>query len=167
MDQLTCYYYSIPTVKQLVSNKHHLYDVTIPKLLQSIKKNSLTGVSDTNNRCYSLCDDDVDDPTSDSDGLYASVSHPPPPFPSSTIGNNFVTQETLQHIETIVNVTITSTTTTNSNSMHTNKNMTGNSKFSPLIRAHSTFFEGKYPRGILLLLLLLFNLMDKIIKMMR
>ncbi|CAH8604196.1 unnamed protein product [Schistosoma intercalatum] len=126
MDQLTCYYYSIPTVKQLVSNKHHLYDVTIPKLLQSIKKNSLTGVSDTNNRCYSLCDDDVDDPTSDSDGLYASVSHPPPPFPSSTIGNNFVTQETLQDMETIVNVNITPTTTTNSNSMHTNKNMTGN-----------------------------------------
>ncbi|CAH8623555.1 unnamed protein product [Schistosoma margrebowiei] len=126
MDQLTCYYYSIPTVKQLISNKHHLYDVTIPKLLQSIKKHSLTGVSDTNNRCYSLCDDDVDDPTSDSDGLYASVSHPPPPFPSSTIGNNFVTQETLQDTETIVNVNITSTTTTNSNSMYTNENMTGN-----------------------------------------
>ncbi|CAH8639367.1 unnamed protein product [Schistosoma rodhaini] len=124
IDQLTCYYYSIATVKQPISNKHHLYDVTIPKLLQSIKKNSLTSVSDTNNRCYSLCDDDADDPTSDSDGLYASVSHPPPPLPSSTIGNNFVTQETFQDTETIVNVNITPTTTTNSNSMQTNENMT-------------------------------------------
>ncbi|KAK4467621.1 hypothetical protein MN116_008564 [Schistosoma mekongi] len=95
-DQLT-YYYSVPTVRRFTDNDHHLYDVAIPKLQSSIKSSTI-GIYDANSRCYSLCDD----PASDSDGLYASVSHPPLP---SVIGSA-TTRQAVQDMETLMNVEV-------------------------------------------------------------
>ncbi|CAH8597136.1 unnamed protein product [Heterobilharzia americana] len=67
-DQLM--YYSVQTVKRSIENDQHLYDIAIPVLRPN---KSRTGTFELNNQfLYSLCDDQA----SDSDGLYASVSHP-------------------------------------------------------------------------------------------